>query len=43
MAIFNKEDKEVYIADYEHLAFMLAELSCLACPIFIRLKIVAGE
>ncbi len=43
MAIFNKEDKEVYIADYDIWAFMLAVLSCLACPIFIRRRSVARE
>ncbi len=40
---FNKEDKEVYIADYEHLGVYAAELSCLACPIFIRLKICGWQ
>ncbi len=39
MAIFKKEDKEVYIADTSIWVSTLAVLSCLACPIFIRLKI----
>lgn len=35
-----KEDKRSYVADYEHLGVCAcAVLSCLAYPIFIRLKI----
>lgn len=39
MSIFQKEDKEVYIADYEHLASMPAVFWCRACLISIRRKI----
>ncbi len=43
MAIFNKEDKEVYIADYEHLGVYACRIIVPACPIFIRLKICGSR
>ena len=43
MAIFNAEDKEVYIADYEHRVFTPAVFWCRACPISIRLKICGWQ